>query len=690
MSLSVELQPRDAGWVKLGTQQDGGYGVVPCSIEFDGDASEYGCLSASFRLKLNPRWPRAILEQFTPVVIKDGNDDRWSGRIIAVPTTFAEDAEVVVQCQGWGQHTKDDCTDREWVIADLSRLVDQRSIPSAQLGLAKCYAGAQVNVGEGSVTLMSPSGSPLTTGGAACVTLDLGPNNLATRFVATYESSANTANQGLYMQGYSNADLYGTGSGTGTSVLNSAAASGTLRWTTSPATRYVHIYMYTTAGYTPGADVWFKITSLKVFTNAADESGDLSILKAPTVISDVLAAVCPNISSDRSKIQATTFGIPNFPGSPGWRYGNELIDAANAYHGYGFRLSPDPVPVAEFGPLDSDYSFVVGAEEYRLAEPAAQDGRSVFSRVISEFEDAAGVRSYATAENPYIASRFQFNTGSFEGGVTAGWTATSGSIAASTTVAFTGSYSAQLSTAFGTFGFISPTILTGQSEAKKTVRLRLYRTTAIGQLIVRGALGTTVTTINTTSGAAGYNIGPIVDAAPVNTWVTVDVPITTAVGGEVKLSLDCLLPGGSGFAGVVLYMDDVELYEGAATVVDRRGMRRTALKAMDGRSTAAAALQVAQLELDAAQFPPFKGTISVTGRIRTKGGGSIAVSALPARVLDSLLIENLQDPNTGAFGRQGIIRTAKYTEATDTVEIGIDDPQDFISVVRARLSAATR
>jgi hypothetical protein len=145
--LHVMYQPLDGGWVKLGTQSGGGRGVVAESIRLEGDRGEGGCLSASFRLKQDPRWIATQMEKATPIVVMDGAEAIWSGRIAETPMTFGEDdIEVGVNAQGWWQHLKDDCTDREWVVSDLSRWVDARSSSAAVLTYASAIA--QVTTGE--------------------------------------------------------------------------------------------------------------------------------------------------------------------------------------------------------------------------------------------------------------------------------------------------------------------------------------------------------------------------------------------------------------------------------------------------------------------------------------------------------------------------------------------------------------
>ncbi|MCW2922269.1 MAG: hypothetical protein JWL76_2143 [Thermoleophilia bacterium] len=683
MTLSVELQPRDGGWIRLGDQQDGGHGVAPGSIEFGGDLNEYGCLDASFRLKLNPRWPRTVIEHFTPVVIKDGDEHVWSGRIIAAPTTFAEDAEVVVQCQGWGQHLKDDCTAREWVIDDLSRWVDLRTLEGAPLAQATSQWDVKVDGGAIVLTQPWPNANSVWAANSWCgVTLDLGPNNVAGAISIDWTSSNNTPNSHLYAATHSSPHW---GVGTRSDAFNftnsGAGAAGTTSGSFAVPQRYVTIFVYQDVNATYGAEVYFRFSGVRVFTDNADRSAGASILKSSTIISETLDACAPLISPDRSKIAATATNLPNFPGSPGWKYGNELIDAANAIHGYVARLSPDPVPVFEFQPQPTDYSFAVGASEYTLLEPAAQDGRGVFSRVISEFEDAAGVRGESSSiDTATLTSPTQFTNPSFDVN-TVGWSGgTFGTITRDTAIFHTAPASVSLTTALNgsvyTASLAPSPSLTGLAPGANYVLRFWWRRDATLLSSLFEIFGNYIRT------------DPF-STTPLGTFVPIEIPFIAPSSGSLTGTLSFLIQVTTAAATVAGRFDGFEILEIGTSIVTRRRFQRTALRPMGIKSNAATSLALAQLELSSSQFPPFKGTIGVTGRIRTKGGTTMPVTVLPSRVGDAILIENLTDPNTGALGRQGIIQSAKYNEAQDRVELTIDSAQSFISQLRARLRIGT-
>lgn len=677
---SVALQERDGKWVRLGDQATGGFGVVMDSLRFTGDLREYGCLEASWIMRMNPKWPRNIIEHFTPAVIYRGAEPVWSGRIIAAPTNYGEDTFVTVQCQGWGQHTKDDCTDREWVIDDLSRWKDTKSHPSVTVAN---YHGFAPQIGDGTIILPCPRASTIENLKAVSATLDLGPNQRATRAVATFKSvvAPGTVSFHVYLRINDSPNFVGGGSYGQSITDNPPTTDTTVAVTGSPGGRYVHIaWYYDGATTTVGGDHSIIVSSLKVFTDTADESGNASILKASTIISEALAACCPMISTDTSKITTTSTNIPNFPGSPGYRYANELIDQANSIHGYITRLSPDPVPVFEFSAQPTDYSFVLGADEYQLEEPAAQDGRAVYNRVISEYEDATGIKAYSeVVDTNYSGSNVtQFANPGFEVN-TSNWTAVLGTITRDTVVFDVGVASLRVTDVAGAFTTRSDLIqLVPRDTYVMTFRYRRAVTHSAGTFTLLDSSGQTL------SYRGMSNLFTVTDInnSALGSFATFTFQFTAPDDGQVRFDYSGTTSPINQIAG---YLDNFQIFQRRNNAVSRRNFTRAALRPMDVKSNSTIAGAFAQLELDNSQYPPFKGTLSVQGYIRNKGGSKTHVSKLPSRVGDAVLIEDLMDPNSGAIGRRGIIQSAEYNAVTDTCTFSIDDPTGFIEVLRNRL-----
>lgn len=712
MTLTVSILPRDGSWVRLGTQHDGGFGVFPGSIEFDGDLSEYGALGASFRIRTSPKWARAHLEQFTPVVIMDGAEYRWSGRIIATPTTLSDDAaEVVVQCQGWGQHLKDDCTPREWVVDDLSRWFDQRSLPNANL--TQFSSRGVVRVGDRTILCVLGEGY-WAIGESAGVTFDAGPNNLVERVVIEYESSNNTNFARLYLQGTDDGNPSNSANfnvdPSGLFVVNDDGATGTVTLTMQTPRRYINVRTQSRSNLTFVNDAWFRLKSVRVFMDRSAESAGQSVLTASKVIADTLDEICPLIDPDRSRITPTSFLIPSFPGSSEWRYANELVDLANSFHGYLTRLTVDPSPVMEFAPLPTDYSYILGVGEYSLLEPAAQDGREVFNRVVAPFQDASGEEFQSVALDAQLAPiQQQLANAAFEQAVGSGnWQATTGTLALDPAVFYQGASSGLITTAANTYSGVVYNTARVRHLATNvvlppgsiyTLRIAVRRRKTVTKFFIEPQASTEIDLYRWAIGVFDANSQLVlntgtpqelldrINAIPVNTWGVLDITFKTLSQSARPVIYIQL---GASTSGAVMNIDAAQLLRPDGSVVSRRSFTRTALKPVQSRSTQAAADILSQLELEFTRFPPFKGTIGVTGRIRTKGGGSIAVSALPARVGDRVLLADQADPVTGALGRSGIIQRARYVEDEDRVELEIDSARNFLTNLKARLALLGR
>lgn len=684
--LSIMYQPIAGGWVKLGTQTGGGRGVFAESITMEGDRGEGGCHAAQFKLKQDPRWINSEMQAFTPIAVWDGGECIWSGRTIMTPTTFGEDdVEVVVMCQGWWQHLKDDCTDREWVVDDLSRWKDCRQTPTE--GLSNFVSRAHVQV-DGAAVLALPyvdAGGNWPANTFVGITIDLGANNLAKRLVMAWDSTNNASGITCYARGHDQPAVIGAAVyDDAFSFAMNSGASGTTAGTFAAGHRYVSIFLFFAAGGTLGAEVRLRASSLKVFTDTADESGNASILKASTVISETLDAVAPKISPRRDLITTTALNLPQFPGSPAWRYGDELIKQANAPHGYITRLTPDPVPVFEYFPVPTDYRFVVGEGDYTLLEPAAQDGQQVYSRVISEFEDAAGVRGYTKSVDlePVLAPN-QVANPSFDTNAS-NWTVDFGALTRST-AQFNSSPASGRLTVSGDPPYV-------RSDAVTVTPGKRYRVTARFRKTAASTIGG-FEFLNATTGAilphyedfttkaqmiAAYSAGGT------GAWFTLTAEFIAPSTGSIRVGVY----DSSGTADV--HFDDVVIYSFGRSAVERRGFQRTALRPMTSRSTTATAQAISDLELAASSYPPFKGTISVVGRIPLKGGGSIDASHVPGMVGENLLIADLYDPNTQRLGRIGNVQSAVYDHKTRRATIGIDRDLFFISTLRDRLALASR
>jgi len=681
--LSIAVQPRDSGFVKLGTKHR--YNVVPESIVYSGDASEYGCLNATFLLKINPEYQHYDLEHFTPVVITDGKVEVWSGRIISTPTEYGDTGIIHVECQGWGQHLKDDATDYEWVISDLSRFYNTANGPASVV--LSNYQAQEAQINGSTIVLPCPQGSTIVQNRGCCATIDLGKNVKAKRAIAKVKSvtQPGTANFSVYLRISSSPDTFAV-AGTDAIQSDPPTTTSVLRNTATTAARYVHIFWFyggpTTAA---GADHSIQVESLKIFMDSADESGDDSVLLASSAIIETLDLLCPTFfSSNRTKISTTSFYLPQFPGKPGFKYGSELIEAANAYHGYKFLLSPNAIPIPIFEPQDSVHSFVVGAQDdYKFSDPSRNDGRSVFSRVISEFTGTDGIPDYSEAASTgatWARGNAAINDGGFEGSMT-NWSFY--------TAGFAGLAANKSAVHFqsGIYGMAIPVndILTGlisAAKVNKRYRVSFYaKSVAASDTIKFGSDGYPTPTGFLGDVNVAYKSFNIVSSG----WTLCQMEFTNSAeftrSPIQSTSIDFSVGGSTG----VVYVDSFEVEEVMGNVVNRRGFQRTKLAPISSRSTSAYASGIAALELGNSNYPPLQGKLELAGTIRSANGDNVPVSRIPSAMGKIILLEQFKDPNTGAVGRKAPIKQAEYNEAENKVMIDLDDNNDFISNLKNRI-----
>lgn len=682
--MSVSVQPRNSGYKKLGTGDR--VGIVPESISYDAELVEKGCLEASWKMYMNPGFDHKDLEHYTPVVIDYKGEPVWSGRIIEAPTEYGESGIITVKAQGWPQHLKDDCMNKLFVSSELTQWNDISTFPLQDMTLWPPFGGT-VSSDGGALMFQVPNATVVPANARLGAQFDCGPNNLATTLVIDWAAFGNDASAGLYW-GTSADGIVSASSGLISTLGASPSGLQTITLTT-PA-RYVRLFYYRGSGATYSSNLNVRINAAIVSTSASYISSNASALKASTIIKEALSELCPFISSDQSQVTDTSFNIPNFPGQIGNKYPHEYIDLANAYHGYEMLLTPDPVPLPIFRAIPTAPKFVVGVQDdYSFTNPSQSDGRNVYSRVIAEYADANGVDSSASTSNPTVLgtpylSESQLSNPSFDTNTT-GWTAygNAGSSIARNTGTFD-TTPAGLSVITGTAGNDTSGVYTTSFATplkigkRYRIEVRVYplTTVTVGKpidLYVYGASGTIAYSKRTTSGAS-------------STWMTISLDFTAEIEDP---RVDIIFYSTALVSTPCMVVDTFQIYEFDNNLVSKRGFVRTAIKKIDGASTAAAALAIAQIKLDNSQYPPLRGTLVVKGRIRLVGGGSIHVSKLVRFIGEAVVIENMKDPVSGAQGRQGIIGKVSYEHDTQSATLEIDTPQDFIDVLISRMALLT-
>ena len=678
---TVRLQALDGVWETCGVDRLAG--IVPENISCT--ANEWGSEKASFDLRRDPGGIYPDLTAFTPVDIEVGGTKVWAGRVSSTPSRDGSDSVVNVQCEGWQYHLDDDVYERRYVTASLGGYENIRTLPAMDL-TACAGAGVTENDGNG-LYLNFPPGIAATNGKVVGVMLDLGPFTKAARVVATWNGWAADANTTLYCRVTDNpGTLFTVGSYSDAFSATLAVGPTTSAGTPATAGRYVCFFLYRNgATATPGEPgLWAKVTAATVFASTAYESGNASILKASDVVSDALGRGTIFLP-DTTGVTATSFSIPEYaPDAP--RTPREHINAVNAYHAWRAQVTVDrrlifqaqpSAPLFEAGEWSgceiTDASMNDGDEIYSrcIVEAAGPDG--VLLRTARSQAQQAGVGLQAVSspvpDNPSFATN------------TASWTA-GGSIITRDTVTFSSTPAAgrwdntgasdalgiadSLTTTFtGTFRAGVPYVLMFAIRASAAVN-SVYATFADPVALD----GTQVLLTNISSAAFEFKT---IGWTPTADRTSVVLQLNAPVGGY-------------------FYIDSLQLFSAQATIVDRRGFRRTKILPVSSAMTSAAAQQVADTYLSLHRYTPYRGTLQVTGQggIRThQGGQGIHPADLLLYTQEKVRLTNRINPDDGSVGRDGTIASVSYDHNTNTANVELDNRVSNFESFLERLSLLT-
>lgn len=338
--LLVRAQPLGGLWTPLGTDVRRGIYVE----DFQCSADAWGPADASFTLRRSARTTWPDLSFWTPLEVEVENQLVWSGRIIGTPGRDADEDVITVNAQGWQYHLDDRPYTKLYVLSSLSAWQDCRQAPDVQLAANEYGADGVVSAGaNGAITLTSSINVPVALNRRIGVYIDLGPGNTATDISVDFVSSNNQGLETLHIRGQTT-DFFGSGdSGHGpisdaATQVNNAAGSGTLSGSFGSGYRYISIFTVCTGATTPGADVWWKLTGIRIFGSGSYRSGAASILKASDVITDVFGRL-PLVTI--SNIASTSFALPSF--SISQQTPRDAALAANAFQDWQARVTEDRV-----------------------------------------------------------------------------------------------------------------------------------------------------------------------------------------------------------------------------------------------------------------------------------------------------------------------------------------------------------
>ncbi len=139
----------------------------------------------------------------------------------------------------------------------------------------------------------------------------------------------------------------------------------------------------------------------------------------------------------------------------------------------------------------------------------------------------------------------------------------------------------------------------------------------------------------------------------------------------------------------ILYIDSLELRGNYATLVDRRGFRRTHTLPVRNSLTPALGAQIGDVWLAAHKTTPLKGTVHVTGDRATREittGASVPPERLLLLTGELLRLSHRVDPDTGGQGRDGRIAEVTYTPLTDKAVVALDSSRTSHEALLERLA----
>lgn len=661
--ITVWVQPLGAGWTPIGA--DLGVELIPQSVTYE-RVRLGGSSTASFEVRRDTRGSWSDLGSFTPVLIELGGVKVWRGRIVGTPKKTGAERVWSVQCEGMYAHMNDDLTNSVFVKDGWAGWQDARQIPGRTTTLTGWSATGNVtNTDFGQATISFDKATQVDANGRVGLIYDAGPGNVIESIYLEAAMPSDTGDGSANLKVCSSTD--GNTLSEETTVM-ACTASNTYSNVTTFATprRYVCVYYHRSAATTYA--IAFAIFLKEVRLAASSTyltSGDSNVTLSDIVRSD-LAACCPLISSDTTLLADTATAVPQF-WPDNWATPRERLESLIAVDPSQFTILPETVPRAKITSIPTRPTWVydAGTDGGSFDDAGANDGQEMFSGVVVPYTDSTGARADSgyTTESGSIA----FTNGTFDVNAT-GWSATIGSVARVTTPVYAGAGSLQVTTGpAGDFEFATSSFSAALKPGRTyTVRFKARVNSGGVEWDELGIIS---------NHYSGYTALFPSEQFVEDGWVGLTFTFVATVASLTLTFTAFGLP----VSTAAFFVDSFEIELHGATLIDRRGFRRRiALQSDVSTSTAAAAH--ADAFLDTAQYPPFKGSLSLTGYARKYGTDeSVPVGQIPDG--EALLVYDDANPATGSVGRVGIIERVSYSHESQTAQIDLDSREDILDQI---------
>jgi hypothetical protein len=707
LAADVRLKGPDGYWIEVGKGVARGITVEGLTLT----ANRKGPDTCSFTLRRDPTRPWPEFAAFNRGEVVIGGERLWAGRLKEAPGQTGSEQTISFSGEGRQSEQDDDLVSIGFVHQRLDDWQDVRTVTEANLSTAYAWPQAPtVSTEYGQIIIGYPNATPYVQSNGVGVRLDLGEYHSRAEEVAV-ECIAVNPNPfaGVYVRGHNSPDAlsaavqgvdwddYYTGGLSFNSISSDEANPTIIRGVLSPGYRYISIFMWTnpTPGGTTGMDHLLKIRRVAVSSSMTylDDTEGKSVLRASDVIGYLVASgrIGPNLSRSLDEIETSglidgsTYGIPDLwlgASSP-----RELVDAVNAYHDYLSGVDPDGRVFFKAPPAtpDLEVGSWAGAE---FNDASASSAADVYTKAIGEATGADGqpliVTRHAVQASPELVQRSDvalLSNPSFTTNTT-GWGATVGSIARVTTDTYDGGGAGEVSTAASGRTATVEANLTG---------LTIGRTYAV---LVPAKKGTTVPEPSYEWYAQILGIGGVIldrVADPVQGDTYRDHYLTfTADATTATLEIGATIAEAAPGATVAFYIDGLRTFISEVNAADRAGVPRATRIPIGAAMTRASLETLLDVWLRNHLSTPLKGSLRVTGQggvRRHRGGTGVPAHELllyPGRLI---WLSNVEDPDSGAWGRSGTIASVTYSHDDRSATVEIDNERRRFDTFVSRIAA---
>lgn len=665
----VRLQTEDGSWEVGGVDRRRGIWPEDMNCVWD----EWGPKTARFTLKREPGAIYPDLTGFTPCEIERGSGI-WEGYIDQTPV--ADVNSLAVEAIGWQDYADDDVLRKLFVHSPLSDWRDYRSFP--EVDPVNHPAGLMAEVGPGTIRLGWPNQSWIEPATGAAVVFDAGEGSQIKRVsvAVTHNGAFAYMNAKLYVIGHETPDWDNFMAGRVDFVSNIAAPNGTYSGTLpgNQSKRYVTILAYyggTTAA-AAGLDAFMTINVANLFAEQAYSGypgSSASILKASTVLKDLLPRMCPQWNRDLTGISDTLLTLPDFAPTQERTF-REYVDVLNSLHGYVTKLERSKRFVFRPQALRPALTAAPGLGiEFRDASKNAT--RDLYNKAIGvgTGPDGEPLRvQRVAAEQPNTPGELidVLPNPSFDVNTT-GWslitTYGTGTMVRDTAVFDSAPASLKITPASGTLQV--STTLAGTFKQGVSYRLRFWDGTTKSWYMLIGHMASEDWSVL-------YMPGKL---TPENNYKTVVwIPQADRTGVVVLFTV-----------GQLSRIDTLSVEIVRPTLLDRRGRWRAKQVSMPSQAVDKAVLtQFADVWLQSHMFTPLRGDVTVSGSgfREYSTGRPVDPFELGEYTTELVHLAGQIDPDKGYLGRTAKVANVSYDGNNESASVSLDaSREDFEKTV---------